>query len=84
MASGRGAAAQRVPLSRNALPGTARSEPLAAQALGALADTPDLTRCGDRYNSVLSEDSRLLSGLVIAFGGSMPMHFALTRSPSPA
>ena len=38
----------------------------------------------DRYNSVLSGDSRLLSGLVIAFGGSMPTHFALTRSPSPA
>ena len=38
----------------------------------------------DRYNSVLSGDSRLLSGLVIAFGGFMPAHFALTRSSSSA
>src|SRR5438270_7296279 len=38
----------------------------------------------DGYNSVLSGDSRLLSGLLIASGGFMPTHFALTRSPAPA
>ena len=83
MAWGPGAAAQRVHLSRDALPETAPSEP-PATTLGSLAGTAALATRGDRYNSVLSGDSRLLSGLVIAFGGSMPMHFALTRSPSPA
>src|SRR5438105_12933727 len=37
----------------------------------------------ERYTSLLSGDSRLLSGVLIASGGVIPTHSALTSSTSP-